>query len=73
MKQQKCGKILEGLLGLDQPTHIRYIKWVTAMSRGDMGYSFTSCTSVSSLIFQPLPVTIWIVGSAYFLSALLAV
>ena len=60
-------------LGLDQPTHIRYIKWVTAFISGDMGYSFTSRTSVSSLIFQRLPVTLWIVGSAYFLGTLLAV
>lgn len=60
-------------LGLNQPTHIRYIKWVTAFVSGDMGYSFTSRTSVSSLIFQRLPVSLWIVGSAYFLGTLLAV
>lgn len=60
-------------LGLDQPTHIRYIKWVTAFVSGDMGYSFTSRTPVSSLIFQRLSATLWIVGSAYFLGALLAV
>ncbi|RUT06450.1 ABC transporter substrate-binding protein [Dulcicalothrix desertica PCC 7102] len=60
-------------LGLDQPTHIRYIKWVTAFISGDMGYSFTSRLEVSSLIFQRLPVTLWIVGFAYLLGALLAV
>jgi peptide/nickel transport system permease protein len=60
-------------LGLDQPTHIRYIKWVTAFVSGDMGYSFTSRIPVSSLIFQRLSATLWIVGSAYLLGALLAV
>jgi peptide/nickel transport system permease protein len=60
-------------LGLDQPIYIRYVKWVTAFVSGDMGYSFTSRSPVSSLIFQRLPTTLWVVGSAYFLGAILAV
>lgn len=60
-------------LGLNQPIYIRYMKWVTAFVSGDMGYSFTSRSPVSSLIFQRLPTTLWVVGSAYFLGALLAV
>jgi peptide/nickel transport system permease protein len=34
-------------LGLDQPIPIRYIKWFWAFLQGDMGYSFTSRSSVS--------------------------
>ncbi|WP_026731871.1 ABC transporter permease [Fischerella sp. PCC 9605] len=64
---------LKRSLGLDQPMHIRYIKWVTSFISGDMGYSFTSRSSVSELILQRLPTTLWIVGSAYVISALLAV
>jgi peptide/nickel transport system permease protein len=45
--------------GLDQPIYIRYIKWVTAFISGDMGYSFTSRSPVSSLILQRLPTTLW--------------
>jgi peptide/nickel transport system permease protein len=60
-------------LGLDQPIHIRYIKWVTAFVRGDMGYSFTSRSPVSSLILQRLPATMWVVGLAYFIGAILAI
>ncbi|GAA6616139.1 ABC transporter permease [Scytonema sp. NUACC26] len=59
--------------GLDQPIHIRYIKWFTSFLRGDMGYSFTSRSPVSGLILQRLPTTLWVVGSAYILGALLAV
>jgi peptide/nickel transport system permease protein len=59
--------------GLDQPIHIRYIKWFTSFLRGDMGYSFTSRSPVSELILQRLPTTLWVVGSAYVLGALLAV
>lgn len=60
-------------LGLDQPLHIRYIKWVIAFVKGDMGYSFTSHSPVSTLILQRLPTTLWVVGCAYVLGVLLAV
>ncbi len=59
--------------GLDQPIYIRYIKWFTSFIRGDMGYSFTSRSPVIGLIFQRLPTTLWVVGSAYVLGALLAI
>ena len=59
-------------LGLDQPIHIRYIKWLTAFVQGDMGYSFTSRSPVNELILQRLPTTLWIVGLAYLFSVLLA-
>ncbi len=58
--------------GLDQPLHIRYFKWIFAFLRGDFGYSFTSRSPVSELILQRLPTTLWIVGTAYFLSCLIA-
>ncbi|NMG09093.1 ABC transporter permease [Brasilonema sp. UFV-L1] len=59
--------------GLDQPIHIRYIKWFMSFIKGDMGYSFTSRSPVNALILQRLPTTLWVVGSAYVLGALLAV
>lgn len=60
-------------LGLDQPIYLRYLKWIWAFIRGDMGYSFTSRSPVIDLIFQRLPTTLWIVGSAYLLAILIAV
>jgi len=60
-------------LGLDQPIYVRYLKWVWAFIRGDMGYSFTSRSPVIDLLFQRLPTTLWIVGSAYLLAILIAV
>ena len=59
-------------LGLDQPIHIRYVKWLIAFMQGDMGYSFTSRSPVNELILQRLPTTLWIVGLAYLFSVLLA-
>ncbi|MDJ0842754.1 ABC transporter permease [Crocosphaera sp.] len=59
-------------LGLDQPIYIRYIKWFFAFIRGDLGYSFTSRSPVLDLILQRLPTTLWVVGTAYLLSILIA-
>ncbi len=59
-------------LGLDQPIPIRYLKWVLAFIQGDLGYSFTSRSPVLELIFQRLPTTLWIMGSAYILAVLIA-
>ncbi|MCJ2542498.1 ABC transporter permease [Thermostichus vulcanus] len=60
-------------LGLDQPIYIRYVKWLWAFLRGDMGFSFNSRSPVVNLILQRLPTTLWVVGTAYLLAALLAV
>jgi peptide/nickel transport system permease protein len=60
-------------LGLDQPLPIRYLKWVWAFVRGDMGYSFNSRSPVGELILQRLPATLLVVGTAYVLGSLIAV
>ena len=59
-------------LGLDQPTYIRYFKWFASFVRGDMGYSFNSRSPVAELLWQRLPTTFLIVGSAYILGLLIA-
>ena len=58
--------------GLDQPIYIRYFKWAWAFIRGDMGYSFTTRSPVFDLIWQRLPTTLGIVGTAYLFSVLIA-
>ena len=37
-------------LGLDQPLHIQYFKWLGDFLRGDLGYSFVSRQPISSMI-----------------------
>ncbi len=59
-------------LGLDQPVHIRYIKWLWSFLKGDMGYSFTSRSPVFDLLSQRLSTTLWVVGAAYILSLMIA-
>ena len=59
-------------LGLDQPVHIRYLKWFWAFIHGDMGYSFNSRSPVWQLLLQRLPATLLVVGVAYILGVLIA-
>ncbi|MEM8675890.1 MAG: ABC transporter permease [Cyanobacteria bacterium P01_G01_bin.67] len=59
-------------LGLDQPIYIRYGKWFSSFLSGDMGYSFNSRSPVSELLWQRLPTTFLIVGTAYIFALLIA-
>jgi peptide/nickel transport system permease protein len=61
-------------LGLDQPWPIRYVKWLqTFVTQGDLGYSFSSRIPVTGLLLQRLPATLWVLGTAYLISVLLAI
>ncbi|HXH10002.1 MAG TPA: ABC transporter permease [Alphaproteobacteria bacterium] len=58
--------------GLDDPWPVRYVRWLTAMLRGDWGYSFVSRVDVDTLILQRLPTTLFVLGTAYVLALLIA-
>ncbi|PPT05720.1 Oligopeptide transport system permease protein OppB [Geitlerinema sp. FC II] len=60
-------------LGLDEPPHVRYVKWALAFLQGDMGYSFTSRAPVSRAIAERLPTTLSVVGLGYLFAVMLAV
>ncbi len=61
-------------LGLDQPWPIRYVKWIWSLiSAGDLGYSYNSKLPVTQLIMLRLPTTLWVLGTAYLISILLAI
>lgn len=59
--------------GLDQPIHIRYVKWLAAYVQGDWGYSFNSRQPASTLIVQRIPTTLWVIGLAYVLAVVIAI
>lgn len=60
-------------LGLDQPWHVRYVKWLFALLKGDFGYSFASHSPVGELLLQRIPNTLAVVGVAYLIAVILAV
>lgn len=63
---------LRAQFGLDQPLPVRYLKWLTSMLRGDWGFSFQSRMDVDQLILQRLPVSLFVLGSAYALALAVA-
>ncbi|WP_298404205.1 ABC transporter permease [uncultured Chloroflexus sp.] len=59
--------------GLDQPWPVRYVRWITSLLRGDWGFSFGTRGPVLDLIWQRLPQTLIVVGTAYLIAVLLAI
>jgi peptide/nickel transport system permease protein len=63
---------LRAKFGLDDPLPLRYVRWLTAMLRGEWGFSFMSRVDVDTLILQRLPTTLVVLGSAQLLGLLIA-
>jgi peptide/nickel transport system permease protein len=58
--------------GLDDPVAVRYVRWLSAMLRGEWGFSFVSRVNVDTLILQRIPVTLFVIGSSQVLALLIA-
>lgn len=63
---------LRASLGMDDPIHERYVRWLLAMLRGEWGYSFVSRIPVDQLILQRLPTTIAVIGASQVLALAIA-
>ena len=59
--------------GLDDPVHVRYVRWATNMVKGDWGFSFASRVDVDDLIMGRLPTTLAVIGLSQLLALLVAV
>ena len=46
--------------GLDRPLHAQYLRWMSKIVRGDMGWSFSYRRPVSDLLQERLPMTVLI-------------
>jgi peptide/nickel transport system permease protein len=64
---------LRAQFGLDESMPVRYVRWLTSMLRGNWGFSFQSRMDVDQLILQRLPVSLFVLGSAYALALVVAV
>jgi peptide/nickel transport system permease protein len=58
--------------GLDDPVLVRYGSWFASMMKGDWGFSFASRVDGSTLIWQRLPTSLFVLGSAQLLGILIA-
>ncbi|MGW0045044.1 ABC transporter permease [Rhodococcus sp. NPDC003348] len=59
-------------MGLDAPLPERYVTWVWAMLRGDMGNSYLTRQPVGPEILDRLQVTLWLVGAGMVVALLIA-
>jgi len=60
-------------LGLDQPIHIQYWRYISAFFQGDWGYSFSNGMSVREIISNRLPATIELALFAFILAITAAI
>jgi peptide/nickel transport system permease protein len=59
-------------LGIDDPVYVQYVRWATSLLRGNWGVSFVNRVPVLDLIWDRLPTTLFVVGSAYLVAVLIA-
>ncbi len=60
-------------LGVDQPVHIQYFRWLSAALSGDLGTSFSTTRPVATMIAERLPATLELMGAAFLLATAVAV
>lgn len=59
-------------LGLDRPIFERYLGWLTSALTGDLGISWFSSESITTMLLTRLPVTLTLVVVTIFLAGLFA-
>jgi peptide/nickel transport system permease protein len=64
---------LKHVYGLDEPVHVRYVKWLERAVQGDFGWSRTYKERVTSLIFDRLGNTVTLAAGALVLAVAVAV
>ena len=64
---------IKAQLGLDEPPIVRYFDWLSHVARGDLGLSLITYRPVSTTIFEKLPATLLLTGSALVLSLLFSI
>lgn len=64
---------LKHVYGLDQPVHVRYVKWLERAAHGDFGWSRTYREPVSTLILDRLGNTVMLAAGALLIALAVAV
>lgn len=49
-------------LGLDQPIHVQYVKWLSSFFRGEFGYSFSQHRPIAHVLKDAIPNTLLLSG-----------
>ena len=60
-------------LGLDQPVHIQYVKWISSFMQGEFGYSFSQKRPIADILKDTIPNTLILSGVALAIIFLLGI
>jgi peptide/nickel transport system permease protein len=60
-------------LGLDQPLHIQYVRWLSSMARGNFGISFTAHRPVADILRETIPNTLQLTFLALLLNLVVGI
>ena len=60
-------------LGLNEPPHVQYVKWLRNIVTGELGTSFTRRLPVSEMILERLPNTLLLMAASALLAILIAI
>lgn len=72
--QEEEAERLTKMYGFDQPSYVRYAKWMTGiLTKGDFGWSFQWGKPVNAILAERLPFTILISFSALIVSWVIAI
>lgn len=64
---------MRAILGLDQPLHVQYTRWLGQVLRGNLGISYQAGLPVLEIIGQMLPNTLILSAAALVLSLIIAI
>ncbi len=64
---------LRAQLGLERPLNDQYLSWMVAALQGDLGRSFFFSSSVTGLIAERFPVTLYLAGLSLIIALAIAV
>jgi peptide/nickel transport system permease protein len=64
---------MRAILGLDQPLHVQYVRWLAQVLRGNFGVSYQAGLPVLEIIGQMLPNTLLLSGAALVLALVVAI
>ncbi len=64
---------LQEELGLNTPIHIKYLRWVGNLARGDLGYSLATREPVINELLPRLWNTLYLTGTAFIISLVIAI
>jgi len=64
---------LQAKLGLDQPWHIQYLRWLEKVAQGDFGHSYDTKRPALVEIGDRLPATLYLMGSTFVAVLLISI